>query len=102
MNKTRDILICMKHVFAGMLMLMVCLMEPVISSAQLNRGGTPWSFNLKSGQPLSVDLILTPPDLDAVAEEDLLHPVPYRFAVNLQVDVGISEQLAASSLSVRI
>ncbi len=97
MNKTRDILICMKHVFAGMLMLMVCLMEPVISSAQLNRGGTPWSFNLKSGQPLSVDLILTPPDLDAVAEEDLLHPVPYRFAVNLQVDVGISEQLAASS-----
>jgi len=69
----------------------------ITSQAQLNRGGTPWSFQEEPTQTLSIDLVLTPPDLDAVAEEDLLHPVPYRFAINIPVDVGISPQSAVLS-----
>jgi len=58
--------------------------------AQLNRGGVPWSFYLDTGTPHNVDIVLPPPDLDLIAAEDLLSPIPYRFAVNLPVNVGIS------------
>ncbi len=69
----------------------------VAAQGQLNSGGTPWSFNLDTPQPLPVDLVLAAPDLDAVAAEDLLYPVPFRFAINLPVNAGISPQLAVGS-----
>ncbi|MBE0649120.1 MAG: T9SS type A sorting domain-containing protein [Bacteroidales bacterium] len=65
--------------------------------AQLNRGGVPCSFNHHRGQLPTVDLVVTPPDMEALAAEDLIHPVPYRFAVNLPVNRMISPQLAVGS-----
>ncbi len=66
------------------------LLLSVALQAQLNRGGTPWSFNLDAGTPLKVDIVLPPPDLAAVAAEDLLSPMPYRFAINLPVNISFS------------
>lgn len=66
------------------------LLTAVSLHAQLNRGGNPWSSDFETGLPLQADLILTPPDLEAVAEEDLFSPVPYRFAINLPVSISLN------------
>jgi len=74
-----------KFYLTGCLLLMVVALQ-----AQLNRGGTPWSVTEDISHPVEADVILTPPDLGQVAAEDVLHPVPYRFAVNLPVNAGIT------------
>ncbi|MBN1199971.1 MAG: T9SS type A sorting domain-containing protein [Bacteroidales bacterium] len=78
-----------KNILTGFFLLVAVALQ-----AQLNKGGTPWSFSFDNGNLPEVDLVLTPPDLESVAAEDLLHPVPYRFAINLPVNAGISTQLA--------
>ncbi|MFH1297661.1 MAG: hypothetical protein ABIJ04_10355 [Bacteroidota bacterium] len=74
------------------------ILGAITTQAQLNRGGIPWSFELEPVPTLAVDLVLIPPDMEAVTSEDLFHPLPYRFAINLPVEVGISPQSAVRSI----
>ena len=57
--------------------------------AQLNQRGIPFSSLYQIDQPTSVDRILTPPNMEVVEAEDILHPIPYRFAINLPVNAWI-------------
>ncbi|MEI7500450.1 MAG: T9SS type A sorting domain-containing protein [Bacteroidota bacterium] len=63
---------------------------PGMVAAQLNQGGIPRSFSL-SMAPAERDLInVKPPLTDILLQEDEQTPLPYRFAVNLPVDLGIN------------
>ncbi|MCK9423860.1 MAG: T9SS type A sorting domain-containing protein [Bacteroidales bacterium] len=58
-------------------------------TAQLNQGGFPRSFTF-SIPPDNRDMVtLTPPSRELLDEEDAISPLPFRFAINLPVDVDI-------------
>jgi hypothetical protein len=79
----------MKRGIATVILAMVsALLLPAIVSAQLSRGGVPLSFSL-SVPPLPDIVTVVPPNLDRLASEDAINPEPFRFAVNLPVDLGI-------------
>ncbi|TSA24843.1 MAG: T9SS C-terminal target domain-containing protein [Bacteroidetes bacterium] len=75
---------------------LVLLWNPQLK-AQLNTGGTPWSFDPQYELIEPGELVLTPPDLDSAAAEDLLNPIPYRFAINLPVNISIPDVIASRS-----
>ncbi len=62
---------------------------PEFVSGQLNRGGVPLSFTYALAQDSLNIIVLVPPSMDVVQREDDIAPIPYRFAVNLPVDVDI-------------
>lgn len=59
-------------------------------SAQISQGGLPKSFSLSITPDDRGLVTIQPPDPELLKNEDNLSPVPYRFAVNLPVDLGIS------------
>lgn len=61
------------------------------SWTQVSSGGVPLSAGPQGRQAASGEVILRPPDLDAAAEEDLRNPLPYRFAINLPVNVTVCD-----------
>ena len=58
--------------------------------AQLNVGGVPQSFSRALAPDNRDIMIVTPPAVDRLLAEDKANPVPYRFAVNLPVDIGFT------------
>jgi hypothetical protein len=81
----------MNQGFRFILILFFChaALFPNKVSAQLSQGGIPRSFAL-SMPPVERDIVtLTSPDMDVLAREDEQNPLPYRFAVNLPVSLGI-------------
>lgn len=57
--------------------------------AQRNAGGYPDGLSGYSGEQLPVTLVLSSPDQATLALEDEAEPMPYRFAVNLPVDLDL-------------
>ncbi|MCX6305868.1 MAG: T9SS type A sorting domain-containing protein [Bacteroidetes bacterium] len=63
---------------------------PLELSAQISIGGVPSSFS-QAIAPDTSQVVITPSaSIDALAMEDQQSPLPYRFAVNLPVNLGIS------------
>jgi len=58
-------------------------------SAQISQGGIPKSFSYSIAPDDRELVTIQPPVLDILKNEDIQSPVPYRFAVNLPVDLGI-------------
>jgi len=58
-------------------------------SAQISQGGLPKTFSYSMGPDEQGLLTLDPPALDILRKEDDQSPVPYRFAINLPVDLDI-------------
>ena len=62
---------------------------PSILFAQLSAGGLPCSFSQSIPPDASNYVTVERPSLDVLSMEDIQSPLPYRFAVNLPVDLGI-------------
>ena len=62
---------------------------PGMLSAQVSQGGIPRSFSLAMAADTANVISITPPSTDILLREDEEKPIPYRFAVNLTVDLGI-------------
>ncbi len=58
-------------------------------SAQLCQQGIPRSFSLAMASDTTGVVIIAPPSTGVVLREDEQKPIPYRFALNLPVDLGI-------------
>ena len=56
--------------------------------AQLSQGGIPRSISSAMAGDSQV-ITVAPPSLDILQREDEQTPVPYRFAINIPVDLGI-------------
>ena len=65
------------------------IMFPGRLAAQLNQGGIPSSFSLSMAPDESGFVTISPPATDRLLLEDEQSPLPYRFAVNLPVDLDI-------------
>jgi hypothetical protein len=63
---------------------------PGMVSAQISRGGVPRSFSLAMAADTTKAVYVAPPSTSAIQQEDEQTPVPYRFAVNLPVDLAIT------------
>lgn len=63
--------------------------SPRFVQAQLNEGGLPYSFTHALSDTDSAQVILSPPDLSSIRTADERDPLPYRYAVNLTVDLDI-------------
>ncbi len=61
------------------------------SFAQLQTEGIPKSFSTAMSDDFPVVNEIDPPDLAPIALEDEEEPVPYRFAVNIRVDIGYKD-----------
>ena len=85
MNKSTG----MKFYSIGIAIFIYCVTFSLSGFAQLNQGGIPYSTFYQIDQPAEADLILTSPDMEMVAAEDALHPIPYRFAINLPVNTWL-------------
>ncbi|MEI7981647.1 MAG: T9SS type A sorting domain-containing protein [Bacteroidota bacterium] len=62
---------------------------PQLLTAQLNQGGVPQSFTISLPPDDRKMVSLTPPIREILDQEDQRSPVPFRFAVNLPVDIDI-------------
>ncbi len=62
---------------------------PGILSAQLCQQGIPRSFSLAMASDTTGVFNIAPPSTDVLLREDEQNPIPYRFALNLPVDLGI-------------
>lgn len=71
------------------LVILIWVMIPAFMFAQLNGGGLPYSFSRAVAADTGNYVTVPPPALDNIAMEDQKNPLPYRFAVNLSVDLGI-------------
>jgi len=65
------------------------LFLPGFVKGQLNQGGVPYSYTYAMVPDTLHVIRVSPPSMDVVRQEDEIAPVPYRFAVNLPVDVDI-------------
>ena len=63
---------------------------PGMLFAQVSQGGVPRSFSLVMATDTAGIINIAPPATDILLREDDQDPVPYRFAVNIPVDLGIS------------
>ncbi|MCX6268429.1 MAG: T9SS type A sorting domain-containing protein [Bacteroidetes bacterium] len=63
---------------------------PALLLAQISNGGIPASFSQAIAPDTSARFIVERPSMDLLAKEDQQALLPYRFAVNLPVDFGIS------------
>ena len=81
----------MKLAHSPILFLSVLILAslPYILFAQLSAGGLPYSFSQSIPPDASNYVTVERPSLDVLSMEDIQSPVPYRFAVNLPVDLGI-------------
>ena len=59
-------------------------------SAQISQGGVPRSFSLAMAADTSGPVYITPPATNILLQEDEHNPIPYRFAINIPVDLDIS------------
>ncbi len=78
----------------------VMMLLPFPLSAQLSQGGLPWSFSHAIAPDTNNIVIVAPPVTEALAAEDQKSPLPYRYALNLPVDLGMGtagQWTAASS-----
>ena len=71
------------------LILVPVILFPWMASAQLSQQGIPRSFALSLAPEEHNVVIVNPPEVAALQMEDEQNPLPYRFAVNLPVDLGI-------------
>lgn len=69
--------------------LLIFLMGPLATGAfsQISTGGVPRSVTLSVPAEVLHQVEVAAPDLARVTEEDTRNPLPYRFAVNLPVDL---------------
>ncbi len=65
------------------------LLLPGLLSAQLSQGGMPRSFSLAMAADTTASVSIAPPATDLLSAEDAVKPVPYRFSVNIPVNLGI-------------
>ena len=66
-----------------------CLSFPGMLDAQVSQGGVPRSFALAMTNDASPVITVASPSVDVLQNEDELNPIPYRFALNIPVDLGI-------------
>jgi len=80
----------MKSYLNPIIFLIVLLLNspPAELSAQVSAGGLPYSFSQAIPPDTVIFFTVTPPSMDALTTEDEQSPMPYRFAVNLPVDLG--------------
>ena len=57
-------------------------------SGQVSQGGIPCSFSLAMATDTTDVINIAPPATDVLLREDAEKPIPYRFALNLPVDLG--------------
>ncbi len=90
--------------FIPSFVILIWVMIPAFLFAQLNGGGLPYAFSRAIAPDSGNFVIVTPPQLDNLAMEDQQTPLPYRFAVNLPVDleIGSSGQSFTSSDGITI
>ncbi|MFZ4521550.1 MAG: T9SS type A sorting domain-containing protein [Bacteroidales bacterium] len=72
-----------------LLIVLIVLTIPGTLVAQLNTGGLPYSFSRAIAPDNDQSITAEPPAAALLAKEDEQAPLPYRFAVNLPVDLGI-------------
>ncbi|MEI7664056.1 MAG: hypothetical protein WCK34_17755 [Bacteroidota bacterium] len=63
-------------------------LSPCLVRAQLSQGGLPRSFSLAMASDTTGMVNITPPATDMLQREDEQTPVPYRFALNIPVDIS--------------
>jgi len=63
---------------------------PFMARAQVSQGGIPYTISNSIPPVRGADATVSGPSSDALSAEDLAEPLPYRFAVNLPVDLGIN------------
>jgi len=71
-----------------LLFLLLALCLPFNTMGQLSAGGVPYCFSRALAPDTGFITTGNPPGTDVLAKEDERSPLPYRFAVNLSVDVG--------------
>ena len=77
------------------LILILCLTLVGQASAQISKGGEPWSSTsqLKSAENLPLIELPFPEDIDLMADaENLSRQVPYAVAIGHEVDINVTEQ----------
>ncbi|MCX6280123.1 MAG: T9SS type A sorting domain-containing protein [Bacteroidetes bacterium] len=74
----------------GFLFLLFIFYFTPVASAQLQTGGVPQSFSFALPPEDGNIVTINAPALESVLIEDQLNPVPYRFAINMPVDIGVS------------
>ena len=81
----------MKYSPTPILVLIVLMMVvvPEFLFAQLSSGGLPYSFSRAIPPDTTNRATVVPTSMAVLSMEDRQSPVPYRFAVNLPVDLGI-------------
>ena len=72
------------------LFLLLAFIVTTSVSAQLHVGGVPKSYSVALPPDEGNLVVVKAPSLDSVFAGDQLNPVPYRFAVNLPVDIGVN------------
>ncbi|MEI6682647.1 MAG: T9SS type A sorting domain-containing protein [Bacteroidota bacterium] len=65
------------------------LLFPGILSAQLSQGGIPRSFSQAMASDTTASVSVAPPATGVLSAEDAVKPVPYRFSVNIPVNLGM-------------
>ena len=73
------------------LIVLILVSLPDVLSAQISQGGVPCSYSQAMLRDTNNFVIVDPPVMDRIAKEDQQSPIPYRFAVNLPVDLDISQ-----------
>lgn len=63
--------------------------SPRLVQAQLNEGGLPYGFTHALSDADGSQVMVTPPDLSSIRTADERNSLPYRYAVNLTVDLDI-------------
>jgi hypothetical protein len=81
----------MKFSFSRLIQISMLLFLALPVAAQLNQGGIPLSFSLALRPEISNEVALSPPDMVRLEAEDIASPVPFRFAENIPVDLGIGD-----------
>ena len=65
------------------------LLCPGLLSAQVSQGGMPRSFALAMSADTTASVSVAPPATDMLSAEDAVKPIPYRFSVNIPVNLGL-------------
>lgn len=81
----------MRQLYRKLWLVVLGILAITGATAQLNTGGIPESYS-RAIPPEDANLVVVAaPDVEALNRDDRANPIPYRFAVNVPVNIGVDD-----------